>query len=325
MDISGIRDFVRGDLEKVRSVMSRALESDVELLDSANKFVFSNSGKALRPILALLVARLKAKEAGPDTVNFAAAAELLHNATLLHDDVVDASGERRGKPTVYATMGGTLSVLIGDFWLVKAMERMMDSPKGNSVIRIFAKSLSDLAEGELFQQMKALSCDTVESDCLRIIDDKTGSLFVATAAAAAISVDASEEETAAVTDYALNLGRAFQIKDDIFDYSDGAQIGKPVGGDILERKITMPLICALDSVDAEGQARVREMVRGILAHPEDADRVRLFVREHDGLALAGRKMDAYISKAREALDAFAPSQAKDCLSALAGYVGERVN
>ena len=157
MDFKAIKDILRNDLDRVISVIEASIASDIDLLDKTNKSILSHSGKQLRPVLSLLSAR--ACSGGfvtEDTVRYAAASELLHNASLLHDDVVDDSRQRRGRPTVMSILGGRASVLLGDYWLVKAMENILKGDNSSStVIRIFARTLSDLAEGELLQLQKA--------------------------------------------------------------------------------------------------------------------------------------------------------------------------
>ncbi|MBQ1751754.1 MAG: polyprenyl synthetase family protein, partial [Bacteroidales bacterium] len=153
MDIKEIRTYLEDSLSRVEAIMDNCLKSDISLLEATNRSLRARNGKMLRPILCLLVSgACSGRGATTDGEKFAAATELLHNATLLHDDVVDSSGERRGKPTVMSILGSPASVLIGDFWLVKAMDSILSSEKsGNIVIRIFAKTLSDLAEGEMLQ------------------------------------------------------------------------------------------------------------------------------------------------------------------------------
>jgi Geranylgeranyl pyrophosphate synthase len=235
MNLRDIKSFLGKDWERVEGLIHSSLETDIDLLTQTNDMILSNSGKQLRPILSLLVARAcSGGRTTSDTIRFAVAAELLHNATLLHDDVADCSDERRGKPTVMSILGGPASVLIGDFWLVRAMENILASEaRGNEVIRLFSKTLSDLAQGEMLQLQKADSGDTDFDDYYRIIYSKTASLFEAAALSAAVSVDAPEEYMEAVREYSVALGVAFQIKDDMFDYaSSETAIGKPVGGSI---------------------------------------------------------------------------------------------
>ena len=159
MDIKEIRTYLEGPLFRVEAIMENCLRSDISLLDATNRSLMERSGKMLRPILCLLVSgACSGSGPNPDSEKFAAATELLHNATLLHDDVVDGSGLRRGKPTVMSILGSPASVLIGDYWLVKAMDSILSAEKCSEVvIRIFAKTLSDLAEGEMLQLQKTAS------------------------------------------------------------------------------------------------------------------------------------------------------------------------
>ena len=246
MDIKDIILYLKPQLERVETQINASLKSDISLLDGTNRSLRENGGKMIRPVLALLVGQA-CGQVSEDSIRFAAAAELMHNATLLHDDVVDGATERRGMPTVASMLNGPAAVLIGDFWLVRCMQTILGAEHySEEVIRIYAKTLSDLAEGELLQMQKAASADTTQEDYLRIIFSKTASLFEASASSAAISVSAPQRIREAVTAYARNLGLAFQIRDDMFDYeADDAQVGKPVGIDLREQKITQPLLCAL--------------------------------------------------------------------------------
>ena len=324
MSLSELKQFLKPQMERVEAQIDASLRSDIGLLDATNRSLRENRGKMLRPMLCLLVGGVCGK-ANEDTVRFAAASELLHNSTLLHDDVVDGAAERRGLPTVAALLNNPAAVLIGDFWLVRCVQTILDAERyPEQVLRIYAKTLSDLAEGELLQMQKASSADTSEEDYLRIIYSKTASLFEATALAAALSVDASEALRKAAADFARNLGLAFQIKDDNFDYESSADaVGKPVGIDLQEQKITQPLLCALETVSAEEAAAVRRKVATILDHPEQVAEVRDFVLSHDGVALARKKLDYYIGLALSSLEALPESPERNYLAELARFVGER--
>ena len=324
MSLKDIKQFLKPQMERVEAQIDASLKSDIALLDSTNRSIRENGGKMLRPMLGLLVGGA-CGTVSDDTVRYAAATELLHNSTLLHDDVVDGATERRGLPTVAALLNGPAAVLIGDFWLVRCMQTIMDASRySEQVQRIYAKTLADLAEGELLQMQKASSGDTTEEDYLRIIYSKTASLFEAAALAAAISVDAPDASREAAGNFARNLGLAFQIKDDIFDYqSDAHEVGKPVGIDLLEQKITQPLLCALEVVSADEAAAVRKKVVDILDHPELAAEVRAFVLKNNGVSLACQKLESYIERALSCLEVLPESQEKRYLAQLARYVGER--
>ena len=326
MDIKAVKEYLGNDWVVVQENITSALRSDIDLLNSTNSSILSHSGKQLRPLLAVLFARacnpalaaLPASSAG-----YAAASELLHNATLLHDDVADDSHQRRGVPTIMSLMGPSVSVLVGDYWLVKAMELILDgSGDDTTVIRLFSRTLSDLAEGEMLQLQKAQKGDTDEQDYLRIIYNKTGSLFVAACMSGAISVGANEEYRNVAREYARTLGLAFQIKDDILDYAGTESVGKPLGVDILEQKITMPLLGAM--ANAPGQEdRIRGLVKDIPGHPEYRDEIVAFVKENDGLGYAAAKLDEYVAAAVQALSVLPESFERTMLEELAYFTAKR--
>ena len=324
MDIKSVKEYLGQDWISVQERIASALESDIALLNSTNASILSQSGKQLRPMLALMFARACAGKAVDSSIRYAAAAELLHNATLLHDDVADGSEMRRGKPTIMSLMGPSVSVLVGDYWLVKAMELILcDCAHDTQAIRIFSKTLSDLAEGEMLQLQKAQSGDTDEGDYLRIIYNKTASLFEAACVTAALSVDAPVEYMTAAKDYSVALGLAFQIKDDILDYDGTDSVGKPLGVDILEQKITMPLLGALRNVGPEAQGEIRAKIKDIVGKPELRDDIVDFVKENGGLDYAIARLNDYVSAAVKALDVLPDSKEKDCLARLAHYTAMR--
>ena len=318
--------YLKPGLEHVNSFIDAALRSDIELLDSTNRSLREHPGKMMRPILALLVAEAAGQATPPeDTYRYAAATELLHNATLLHDDVVDGATERRGMPTVASLLGGSAAVLIGDYWLQKCLRLILGARRETDrVLRLFAQTLGHLTEGELLQMQKATSGDTTQADYLRIIYGKTASLFESTALSAAISVGADENVIRAMGDFAVQLGLAFQIKDDIFDYSDASEaLGKPVGIDLLEQKITQPLLCALEQVPEAEQKRIRGLVARIADDPSLAAEVSAFVKEHDGVSLAITEMEKHVEMGISYLHVLPESKDKEYLEKLARFVGQR--
>lgn len=326
MDIKSIREYMGADWTAVQERIGSALHSDINLLNATNESILSHSGKQMRPLLSLIMARACSggREASDATVRYAAASELLHNATLLHDDVADDSDQRRGVPTIMSLMGPAVSVLVGDYWLVKAVELVLDASDGDMrVIRLFSKTLSDLAEGEMLQLQKAQSCDTDFQDYLRIIYNKTASLFEAACVSAAISVDACPEYEKAAKDYAVALGLAFQIKDDILDYAGTESVGKPLGVDILEQKMTMPLLGAFVNAGASEEERIRGVVRNIVDHPDDRNEIVSFVKDNGGLEYAVDQLDKYVAQAVEALKVLPESKEKEMLVELAYFTARR--
>ena len=304
------------DWGRYEVLVREALQSDIDLLNTVNTSLLSNAGKQLRPLLSLLTARACGTVTG-DVLHCAAAAELLHNATLIHDDVADESSLRRGRPTVSALMGPSAAVLVGDFWLARAVGMIIGIEHQNEVIPLFAHTLSDLAEGEMLQLQKAAAADTTEEDYLRIVYCKTASLFEATCRSAALAAGAQQELIDAAGRYGKATGIAFQIRDDIFDYWDEANIGKPVGIDLKEQKITMPLLGALRNVDDPG--RYREMVLEIPSHPEHCDTLHRLVLANGGVEYATLRLDDFINEALSALEIFPPSEEREALASLARY------
>ena len=322
MDIRQVRHFLGEDWKKVEALFEETLHSDVHLLGRTHGYIRSNQGKMLRPVLSLLVSRACGTPGG-DSVKAAVAAELLHNATLLHDDVLDDSTRRRGAPTVMSMLGAKASVLVGDFWLVKAMKTILACENHTKELSdIFAKTVLDLVEGEMLQMEKAGSGDTSEEDYLRIIYYKTASLFEAVCSSAALSVEAPQEAREAVTLYGKLLGMAFQIKDDILDY-DGDALGKPVGADLREQKITLPLLGALRQMDADRETEVRQMVAGIGEHPSNCVRVAEMVRTLKGTNYAAERLEEYVKEAKESLRALPASEEKKMLLGIADYCAYR--
>ena len=323
MDILEIKSRLAGPMAEVEALMESVLSSDIDLLDATNRTLLQQGGKQFRPVLALLAAGA-CGGINDDSVRFAAAAELIHNSTLLHDDVVDGATVRRGRPTVMSILNGPAAVLMGDYWLVKAIRCILDADRySERVIRLFSKTLSDLAEGELLQLQKASNADTTREDYIHIIYSKTASLFEAAVVSGAVSTGAPEEWVDALGAYARHLGLAFQIKDDIFDYTGGGALGKPVGIDLREQKVTLPLLCALESVSPEEQAAIRTLVSQISDMPELAVRVRDFVLDRDGVASAASEMEKCIDDAVLSLEVLPQSEEKSYLAELARFVGER--
>lgn len=325
MDIKKVRESVGADWQAVQERISGSLHSDISLLDMTNASILSNSGKQMRPLLTVLFARACSGGKTTDaTVRYASASELLHNATLLHDDVADGSAQRRGVPTIMSLMGPSVAVLIGDYWLVKALDLILsDASSDTVVLKIFSKTLSALAEGELLQLQKAQNGDTVEEDYLRIIYNKTASLFEAACVSGALSVSAPVQYEAAAREYAVALGNAFQIQDDILDYSGTDSVGKPLGVDVLEQKITIPLLGALSNVSEQEQKRIRGLVNDIVGHPEHRDEIVTFVKENGGLEYSRMRLDEYVEKAVRALDVLPDSQEKTFLVELAYFTARR--
>ena len=309
MSMEQVKEYLGSDWTRLDEVIRSSLSTDVKLLETINGSILSTSGKRLRPMICLLVAKALGT-LNSDSLRYAAACELLHNATLMHDDVADASPERRGRPTVSALFGSTAAVLLGDFWLSRAVELIMGAETHEKVAPMFSKTLTDLAEGEMLQMEKAASADTDEEAYYRIIHNKTASLFETAGMSGAESAGADGQCFEAAREFASDFGMAFQIKDDILDYAGDSKLGKPLGMDISEQKITLPLLGAL---------RIREKIRGIHAHPEYCEEIHAFVLENGGVEYAAARLDEYIVRACRALEVLPDSPARRYLADIAHY------
>ncbi len=269
---------------------------------------------------------LSAKACGESnsmTITCAVVTEMIHTATLLHDDVADSAAMRRGSPTVQTLYNPAASILTGDFWLAKALSLIV-AKKDSQILGYFTGTVEDLSEGELFQMQKAGSLDTTREDYYSIIYRKTASLFVSAVKSCVYSTGAKEEILKMMEQYAWHLGMAFQIRDDIFDYMPDLNTGKIAGNDIRENKITLPLIAAMEIAGDQEKERVLSLLKD-----KSIDSVRLqesvfsFVNNYSGIALAQAALIEHCKRAEESIDPLLDSSYKKDLGQLARYVGNR--
>ncbi|MFA5712561.1 MAG: polyprenyl synthetase family protein [Bacteroidales bacterium] len=323
MTIDKIKLSLESNLKEVNTLIETSLRSDVELIDSINQYLYGVKGKQLRMVLALLSAKACGTVAA-STLTCAAVVEMIHTATLLHDDVADNAPQRRGYRTVQSLYSPASSVLMGDYWLSKAILLLL-SRKDFKLIQFFSTAVQELSEGELLQIQKSQSLDTTREDYINIVGKKTSSLFVAAIAGGAYSSGASQQVIEAMENYAYLLGVAFQIRDDIFDYSPHLDTGKLPGSDIRERKLTLPLLCALE----EGPKEEGEELLGFIAQ-EDVEESLLvekslsFVERYSGVAKAQQQLFRYTGRARDSLLPLTDSIHKERLKRITHFVEERV-
>lgn len=328
-------DFVKQELGEHWSgygcAIRKALAHDNKLLTKLNEYIIDTAGKQLRPVLCLLSAQASGT-VSQMTYECAAVCEIIHTATLLHDDVADNGDIRRGVPTVKAAFSPAASVLTGDYWLAKGLFLLIGKCN-TTILELFTTALHDLSVGEIIQMEKAEEIDTTKEDYYRIIECKTASLFIAAVKSGAISAGAEKEKADALAQYAYHLGVAFQMRDDIFDYSPKMDTGKLAGADLKERKITLPLLCAFEQAP-EGETAVRAMVKSIGnniakgdeitgADKEIIGKVSAYVNGNNGIAMAQNILESHIAKAIDALSILPQSTAKQRLVQLAEYVGTR--
>ena len=314
--------LVGDDLAAVESEIRRELNSPVALIQEMGGYIAGAGGKRLRPILLLLAARL-AGYRGPRAVRLACVVEMLHTATLIHDDVVDQAPLRRGRPSANAQWGDDASVLVGDHLYSKSFA-MLVLDNDRAIMETLARATVSMTEAEVFQLQLKRSGMTAEPDYVRIITQKTASFISACCRIGALLGGCPPVQTDALTRYGLDIGVAFQISDDSLDFvADQERLGKAVGADLREGKRTLPLIAMLERVRATEAERVRALLRRRALEPAEIEEIRRLVLEHDGVEYARTRAHAYAQAAKGDLDVFPPSEERETLVLVADFVVDR--
>ncbi len=304
--------LVKDDLEKVNHTIVDRMHSPVALIPQLAGHIIASGGKRLRPVLTLASARL-AGHAGDRHIKLAACVEFIHTATLLHDDVVDESELRRGQASANALFGNKPSVLVGDFLFSRAFELMVEDGS-LPVLAILSRASSVIAEGEVLQLMTANDTETNEDAYLEVIRSKTAALFAAACRIGAVVADRPKVEEEALDSYGLNLGIAFQLIDDVLDYSaKQAVLGKTVGDDFREGKITLPIILAFRRGDETERAFWRRTVEQLDQQDGDLERAIALMERHGSLSDTVARARHYGEVARDALGIFPDSPLKQSL------------
>ncbi|MDD4967670.1 polyprenyl synthetase family protein [Halothiobacillus sp.] len=314
MTVDQIRELAAPDMARVNTVIQTKLASDVALINQLSRYIIGAGGKRFRPMVLMLAAKALGGKS-PWAAQMAAVVELIHTATLLHDDVVDESTLRRGRDTANALFGNAASVLTGDFLYSRAFEMMVEVQEPR-VMAILAQATNRIAEGEVLQLMNMGDAEVSEERYVDVIIRKTATLFAAATQLAAVLEGQPEEMEAALTAYGLHLGTAFQLIDDVLDYTgDEAHTGKHVGDDLAEGKPTLPLIIAMQRGDEATVALIRRAVT-----EQDASDIQAICRaiEHTGaLAYTAHLAQAEADRAKQAINAVPDSPFKEALLALA--------
>lgn len=320
--IESIKDTIRPELELFDKTLVKTLESDNPILESINAFIFQQSGKKLRPMLVILAARLLADKVNPATIQAAIAMELLHTASLVHDDVVDDTLERRGTQSVNARWGNKVAVLSGDYMLSTALMQVAhtDNIKILKAVSFIGLQLSD---GEILQLSATQQSKVSETQYFKIIQKKTAYLFSVCSEVGALSVNASEEEIEHLKKFGEYLGFCFQIKDDIFDYYQDINIGKPTGNDIRDGKVTLPLIYALKNATEDESSKIIAWIRMKDFTAENVEYISRFAVENGGLEYAARCMEDFKNKAIDELNGFEDNVFKKALINCAEFAVSR--
>lgn len=321
MDIlNEIKQTVKEELSLYEIQLLEALKSDSALLTSAVQYFLSKKGKNVRPLLVMLAAKSVFGIIKPQTIAGAISLELLHSASIIHDDVVDDTYERRGNPSLNAQFTNKVAVLTGDFFLSTSLQKATETDS-LEIMKVISNIGKELAAGEIEQLSIAQSTDFSEEKYYFVIDKKTASLMKACMQIGAISVCASAEIIQALTLFGKYLGLCFQIKDDIFDYYANTDIGKPTGNDLREGKITLPLIYALNnSNDESGRTEALEIIKVGEYNSENIEFLISFAKANGGIEYATSQMELFREKAVQALDILAASSSKEYLIRLLDYV-----
>jgi octaprenyl-diphosphate synthase len=314
--------LVGEDLAAVEAEIARELASPVPLIQEMGGYIAGAGGKRLRPMLLLLAARL-AEYRGPRAVRLACVVELLHTATLIHDDVVDQAPLRRGRPSANAQWGDDASVLVGDHLYSKSFAMLVrDNDRG--VMETLARSTVSMTEAEVFQLQLKRSGLTSEADYMRIITQKTASFMSACCRIGALLGALPPAPTEALTRYGLDIGVAFQISDDALDFTaDQDRLGKAIGADLREGKRTLPLIAMLERATPAEAERVRGLLRRRTLEAAEIEHIRRLVLDHEGVEYARARAQAYAQAAKSDLDVFGPSEEREILTLVADFVVDR--
>jgi octaprenyl-diphosphate synthase len=316
MDLDTIRSLVGDDMDAVNALITRRLGSDVVLVNQLGQYIVHSGGKRLRPLLALLAAKA-CDYRGNRHIDLAAVIEFIHTATLLHDDVVDSSQMRRGNETANAIWGNEASVLVGDFLYSRSFQMMVEVGSMR-VMEILADTTNTIAEGEVMQLLNCHDPDTTEERYREVIRCKTARLFEAAAQLGAVLGERPPAEEQAMARYGLHLGIAFQLVDDMLDYSaSAADLGKNIGDDLAEGKPTLPLIYVM----RHGTPSQVQVVREAIANGglENIEGVQQAIESTGAIAYTSRSAQEEAQKASEALGVFPESPYIDALRGLAQF------
>ena len=315
-DFAAVRALADADMRRIDALIRARLASDVVLINQIAEHIIAGGGKRLRPMLHALAARAAGYH-GEQHVKLAAVIEFIHTSTLLHDDVVDESSLRRGKQTANALWGNAASVLVGDFLYSRSFQLMVELDDMR-VMRILADTTNTIAEGEVLQLLNIGNADVDEAAYLAVIERKTAVLFAAATELGGLLGGLPAEQVTALRRYGMELGYAFQIADDLLDYtSDADTLGKNIGDDLAEGKPTLPLIYALQDAAPEEAATLRHAIEhGGL---DSLDRIVAAIRNSGALERTRERAEAHAAAAHSALATLPASPYRDALATLADY------
>jgi len=321
--LSQIFEPIRADLEKVDEEFSRHVQSKVSLIPQIGQYIRTSGGKRMRPAVLLMAARLSGYS-GDRAVLYAAVVEFIHTATLVHDDIIDDADLRRGRLAVHSRWGNDITVLLGDYLYIKSMALALTHDT-LEIVRLLCDVTLKMIEGEIYQLTKNGDADITEEEHFDIMRRKTAYLFGGCAQIGGLLGSVSKEREHALREYGFNLGIAFQLVDDLLDYTGDAEtVGKPIGSDLREGKVTLPLIhLQRQEPDGIGSRIIRDAVASRSVTEDQWNELRRGLREHASIDYAYRRAIEFADGAKKHLYAFPPSPERDALVALPDYVLSR--
>jgi octaprenyl-diphosphate synthase len=321
-DLAQIFEPIRDDLASVEQQFASHIESRVELIPEIGRYIQLSGGKRVRPAVLLMCARIGGYRGEAATL-YAAVVEFIHTATLVHDDMIDDAGVRRGREAVHSRWGNDITVLLGDYLYIKSMGMAL-TVDSLELVRLLCEVTLRMIEGELYQLTKTGVVDLTEEEHLEIIRRKTAYLFGGCGQIGAILGDLPEAQQLALRDYGFNLGIAFQLVDDLLDYTaDEEVLGKPVGGDIREGKMTLPAIYLLQQDSGRARPLLESMVQDRSFSPDAWAELRGLMAEHQVIEKAYERAVSFAEAAKQQLATFPPTPEIDALRALPDYVLSR--
>jgi octaprenyl-diphosphate synthase len=311
-------DLISGELQKVEGVLEQNIESQVKIIPEVGDYLLKSGGKRFRPSLLILSTRL-CGYSGERHINLASALEFIHTASLLHDDVMDDAKLRRGRSSVNSIWGDKTSILVGDY-LFSRSSSLVAQDGDLRITKIFAEFMSRMAEGELLQHVRSKKITLNEDDYLSIITKKTALLISVACQVGAILGKASPEEESALLDFGMDLGVAFQLKDDCLDYtSEKEELGKGIGTDLKEGKVTLPLIFALKKCTSQERKEIKKIVSATVLKKKELSKVTDLIEKYGGINYALERANEYLTGAKQYLNIFPDSPEKYALRLMADY------
>jgi len=320
-EIKDIKKPIVDEMNLFENKFKKSLKTTVPLLDKIMHYIIKRKGKQMRPMFVFLCAKLFG-ETKESAYTAASLIELLHTATLVHDDVIDESNFRRGVFSINALWKNKISVLVGDFLLSRGLLLAVEKNEFE-LLKIVSHAVKDMSEGELLQIEKTRKLNITEEVYFEIIRKKTAALISACCAAGASSSQTSSENISQMKIFGEKVGIAFQIKDDLFDYTQSPLIGKPTGLDIREKKMTLPLIYTLNQVNKKEKSFIINTIKNDSKNSKKVEQIINLVKENKGLEFAENKMNEYYSESIKILEKFDDNEAKDSLKKLVEFVVKR--